>query len=108
MEDKKSEECFGEGAIYSGKKGNDYTDPFCFKAKAQKDVNFDNKGKAEKQNNKKYRLWNNKRVLRIEVLNIDTAFTSFLEPTEPDIPITQATDEKVACQFDDIVRTTKD
>lgn len=108
MEDKKSEECFGEGAIYSGKKGNDYTDPFCFKAKAQKDVNFDNKGKVEKQNNKKYRLWNNKRVLRIEVLNIDTAFTSFLEPTEPDIPITQATDEKVACQFDDIVRTTKD
>jgi hypothetical protein len=34
MEDKKSEDSFGEGAIYSGKKGDDYTDPFCFKAKA--------------------------------------------------------------------------
>lgn len=108
MEDKKSEECFGEGAIYSGKKGNDYSDPFCFTEKAQKDVNFDNKGNKEKQNSKKYRLWNNKRVLRIECLNIDTAFTSFLESTEPAIHVTQQSDEKVACQFDDIIRTPKD
>jgi hypothetical protein len=34
MEDKKSEDCFGEGAIYAGVKGKDYNDPFCFKAKS--------------------------------------------------------------------------
>jgi len=83
MEDKKSEDCFGEGAIYAGVGGKDYNDPFCFKAKSQKNAND-----GKKQNAKQYRLWNNKRVLRIEVLNIDTMFTSFLSKTEQAIPAT--------------------
>lgn len=104
MEDKKSEQCFGEGSIYAGVGGKDYNDPFCFKAKSQKNAN-----NGKKQNAKQYRLWNNKRVLRIEVLNIDTMFTSFLSKTEQAIPATQLNSEELsACEFDDIIRTPKD
>lgn len=106
MEDKKSEDCFGEGAIHAGKGGTDYEDPFCVKNKSQKENNGGNK-----QNTKDKRLWNNNRVLRIEVLNIDTMFTSFLSRTERKLPLSAANDNESSyadCTFDQIVRTKKD
>lgn len=108
MEDKKSDETYGEGSIYAYRDSENNlvpNDPFGFWQQADKSAN-----NGVKKTDKSNRIWNNKRVLRIEVLNIDTVFTSFLSRTESNIPYTQpVTDNsKSECDFDAIVRTEAD
>lgn len=62
MEDKKSDFNYGERSIYKA----DPTDPFCLKTANKK---------ADSSAN---RIWNNNNVLRIEVLDINTIFTSYM------------------------------
>ena len=67
MDDKKSDFNWGERSIY-----NLPYDPFC--------MTVDNKD-ADDANN---RIWNNKNVLRIEVINIDNVFTSYMSTVDDD------------------------
>ena len=62
MEDKKSDFCYGERSIYN----SDPFDPFCLTV-ANKDEDIDEN-----------KVWDNKNVLRIEVINIDNKFTSYM------------------------------
>jgi hypothetical protein len=62
MEDKKSDFNFGERSIYKA----DPKDPFCLKI-----VNK----KGDSDNNK---VWDNSKVLRIEVVNVNNTFTSYM------------------------------
>lgn len=66
MDDKKSDFCFGERSIYSH---GDKTDPFCLKI---------TNSKNDKDSNK---VWDNKDVLRIECVQLDTPITSFMTNT---------------------------
>lgn len=62
MDDKKSDFTYGERSIYNA----DPKDPFCLKVE-NKDNDTDD-----------YKIWDNANVLRIEVLNINTFFTSYM------------------------------
>lgn len=62
MEDKKSDFNYGERSIYKA----DPSDPFCLKVANKK---------ADTAAN---RIWNNNKVLRIEVLDINDPFTSYM------------------------------
>ena len=62
MDDKKSDFTYGERSIYNA----DPKDPFCLKVE-NKDNDTDD-----------YKVWDNTNVLRIEVLNINTLFTSYM------------------------------
>ena len=62
MEDKKSDFTFGERSIYKA----DPKDPFCMYTENKDYDTDDNK------------IWDNDNVLRIEVLNINTFFTSYM------------------------------
>lgn len=62
MDDKKSDFCYGERSIYKA----DPKDPFCQKIENKDFDTDDNK------------IWDNDNVLRIEVLNINTFFTSYM------------------------------
>lgn len=61
MEDKKSDYCYGERSMY-----NVPGDPFC--------LLIDSKGKDKAEN----RIWNNNNVLRMEVLEVDSDYSSYL------------------------------
>lgn len=84
MEDKKADFNFGERSIYKA----DPSDPFCLKT-----INK----KADTAAN---RIWNNNNVLRVEVLDINDAFTSYMSWTkdgytfDADVPeeVTETTD----------------
>lgn len=60
MEDKKSDYCYGERSIYKVA-----TDPFCLTVTHKDDDTAVN------------RIWNNKDVLRIEVLNVNDRYSSY-------------------------------
>lgn len=68
MDDKKSDHVFGERSIY---KHADETDPFCLKV--------DNKDEDTKAN----RVWNNNKVVRIEVVLLDNVLTSYMNYNVP-------------------------
>ena len=82
MEDKKSDFNYGERSIYKA----DPSDPFCLKTTNKK---------ADTAAN---RVWNNNNVLRIEVLDINDIFTSYMNWTkdgatfDQDIPEIRTTD----------------
>ena len=82
MEDKKSDFNYGERSIYKA----DPSDPFCLKTTNKK---------ADTAAN---RVWNNNNVLRIEVLDINDIFTSYMNWTkdgatfDQDIPEVRTTD----------------
>ena len=82
MEDKKSDFNFGERSIYKA----DPTDPFCLKTANKK---------ADTAANK---VWDNSNVLRIEVLDINDLFTSYMSWTkdgvdfDADVPEVRTTD----------------
>lgn len=82
MEDKKSDFNFGERSIYKA----DPTDPFCLKTANKK---------ADTAAN---RVWDNDNVLRIEVLDINDLFTSYMSWTkdgvdfDADVPEVRTTD----------------
>ena len=60
MEDKKSDYCYGERSIYKVA-----TDPFCMTVTHKDD---DTKANC---------IWDNKNVLRIEVLNVNDRYSSY-------------------------------
>lgn len=60
MEDKKSDYCYGERSMY-----NVFNDPFCL---------YTANSKLDKAEN---RMWNNKDVLRMEVLEVDSDYSSY-------------------------------
>ena len=62
MEDKKSDFNYGERSIYKA----DANDPFCLTIEHKNDDTDAN------------RIWNNSQVLRMEVLNINTPFSSYM------------------------------
>ena len=82
MEDKKSDFNYGERSIYKA----DPTDPFCLKTANKK---------ADTAANK---VWDNRNVLRIEVLDINDLFTSYMSWTkdgvdfDADVPEVRTTD----------------
>lgn len=82
MEDKKSDFNYGERSIYKA----DPTDPFCLKTANKK---------ADTAANK---VWDNDNVLRIEVLDINDLFTSYMSWTkdgvdfDADVPEVRTTD----------------
>lgn len=82
MEDKKSDFNYGERSIYKA----DPTDPFCLKTANKK---------ADTAANK---VWDNDKVLRIEVLDINDLFTSYMSWTkdgvafDADVPEVRTTD----------------
>jgi len=86
MEDKKSDFNYGERSIYKA----DSSDPFCMKT-----ANKNNDTDANK-------IWDNGNVLRIEVLDINEIFTSYMSWTkegvafDADIPerVIEAVDEE--------------
>ena len=65
MEDKKSDFNYGERSIYKA----DPKDPFCLKTANKKGDSDANK------------VWDNSNVLQIEVVNVNTAFTSYMSDT---------------------------
>lgn len=65
MEDKKSDFNYGERSIYKVPQ-----DPFCLTTARKNDDTSDNK------------IWDNTNVLRIEVLNINTPFSSYMSMTD--------------------------
>ena len=65
MEDKKSDFNYGERSIYKA----DPKDPFCLKTVNKKGDSDANK------------VWDNSNVLRIEVVNVNTTFTSYMSDT---------------------------
>jgi hypothetical protein len=76
MDDKKSDFTYGERSIYKA----DPNDPFCLKTI--------NKDKDTNEN----LIWDNKDVLRIEVLNVNDLHTSYMAF------------EKDGKQFDDVIQ----
>ena len=68
MDDKKSDHVYGERSIYHY---YDETDPFCLKT--------ENKDQDTKEN----RVWNNKDVVRIEVVLLDNVLTSYMNYNVP-------------------------
>ena len=68
MDDKKSDHLYGERSIYHY---HDETDPFCLKT--------ENKDEDKKAN----RVWNNKDVVRIEVVLLDNVLTSYMSYNVP-------------------------
>ena len=64
MEDKSSDYCYGERSIYNVAK-----DPFCLTTPHKNDDSDANK------------IWDNKNVLRFEVLDINSAYTSYMSNT---------------------------
>lgn len=68
MEDKKSDFNFGERSIYKAAA----TDPYCLTIEHKNDDTAAN------------RIWNNNKVLRMEVININTTFSSYMSMTDPD------------------------
>jgi len=64
MEDKGSDFCYGERSIYAVAK-----DPFCLTTTHKNDDTDANK------------IWDNKNVLRFEVLDINSLFTSYMSNT---------------------------
>ena len=69
MDDKKSDFVFGERSIFGNRQGTGFlsSDPFCLTV-AQKDDDISNN-----------RVWNNKHVLRIECVLVNTKLTSFMD-----------------------------
>lgn len=65
MEDKKSDFCYGERSMY-----NVANDPFCLLAANNKQDTTENK------------MWNNNHVLRMEVLTVDSVFSSYKSRTQ--------------------------
>jgi len=65
MEDKKSDFNYGERSIYK----SDPKDPFCLKTANKKGDSDANK------------VWDNSNVLRVEVVNVNTTFTSYMSDT---------------------------
>lgn len=70
MDDKKSDHVYGERSIYHY---YDETDPFCLKT--------DNKDQDTKDN----RVWNNNKVVRIEVVLLDNVLTSYMNYNVPSV-----------------------
>lgn len=66
MEDKKSDFCFGERSIYKAAA----SDPFCLTTERKNDDTAANK------------IWDNGNVLRMEVININTTFSSYMSMTD--------------------------
>ncbi|MCR5270548.1 MAG: hypothetical protein K6D91_05975 [Prevotella sp.] len=79
MEEKKADFCFGERSIYKA----DPTDPFC--------LTVENK-KADTASN---RLWNNSNALRMEVLDINNVFVSFMNWVKDGVAFDELVPEKV-------------
>lgn len=70
MDDKKSDYTYGERSIYYFGSGND---PFVLKTENTKN------GPLGKQDTKENRVWDNKNVLRIEVVLPNTTLTSYMD-----------------------------